>query len=66
MVIYTNDTFGNSAASETVYFTVELLAALEPEPFPSMHVIAAVAAIVVVFVGLLVYNKKCKREVEFS
>jgi len=54
LVVYANDTAGNSGASETVYFTVEV-----SESFPTVPVAtASITAIVVVDVGLLVYFKK--------
>ena len=63
IVVYANDTFGNNVASETVYFTVELLAVPEPEPFPTALILAvSVAIVAVVGAGLLVYLKKHKCE----
>jgi len=63
IVIYANDTFGNNVASETVYFTVELPAVHEPEPFPTVPVLtASIVTAVAVAAGLLVYFKKHKRK----
>jgi hypothetical protein len=56
ITVYAIDEFGNSGASETVYFNVEV-----PEPFPTAPVAAAsVVTVAVVGVGLLVYFKKRK------
>jgi hypothetical protein len=55
--VYATDEFGNTGASQIIYFSVEV-----PEPFPIALVAAASVAIVaVVGVGLLVYFKKRKR-----
>jgi parallel beta-helix repeat protein len=54
VTVYANDTYGNTAASETVTFTI-------PEPFPTALVAAASgASIAIIVVGLLVYFKKRK------
>ena len=58
ITIYANDTYGNTAAPQTINFTIA-----KPEPFPTMTVatvLGAVAVIVVVAV-LWVYFKKRKR-----
>jgi hypothetical protein len=57
VTVYAADEAGNSGASETLLFDVEL-----PEPFPTLLIAAAsVAAAVLVGVGLLVYFKKRNR-----
>jgi phosphotransferase system glucose/maltose/N-acetylglucosamine-specific IIC component len=48
---------GNAGASETVYFSVE-----ETDPFPTMIVIAPVASVAVLGVGLAVYFKRRKHQ----
>jgi N-acetylneuraminic acid mutarotase len=57
VTVYATDIAGNIGYSETVYFTI----AEAPEPFPTTLVIASVASVAVVSVGLLVYLKKRKR-----
>jgi len=56
--IFSNDTYGNMGASETVSFTVDV-----PEPFPFVPVAFAVAVIAVVFVaaGLLLVSRRKRR-----
>lgn len=54
VTVYATDEFGNTGASETMYFSVL-------EPFPATLVIASVITVAVVGVGLLVYFKKRKR-----
>jgi len=54
VTVYAKDTFGNTGASETASFTVET-------PFPAMMVVAPVASVAVIGVGLVVYFKKRKR-----
>jgi parallel beta-helix repeat protein len=55
LTVYATDEFGNTGASEIVYFRVEV-----PEPFPTTPVVAAASAasVIVMGVGLLVYFKK--------
>ena len=53
ITVYAKDEAGN-VGSETTYFSVEV-------PFPTTMVIAPVASVAVVGVGLLVYFKKHKR-----
>jgi hypothetical protein len=54
VTVYATDEGGNTGASETIYFSVEV-----PEPFPTTLVMAASGASVVVLgLGLLVYFKK--------
>ena len=57
VTVFAWDVAGNAGASETVYFSVE-----EPEPFPTMIVIAPVASVAVLGVGLAVYFKRRKRK----
>jgi N-acetylneuraminic acid mutarotase len=55
ITVYAKDEFGNTGASETISFSVEV-------PFPATLVAAAsVATIAVASVGLLIYFKKRKR-----
>jgi parallel beta-helix repeat protein len=54
LTVYVIDVYGITGASATVTFTIE------PEPFPTVLVIASVAGIAVGAVGLLVYFKKRK------
>jgi len=59
VTVYAQDLAGNVGASETIYFNI----AEEPEPesFPTTLVIALVATVVFVGVGILLYFKKRKR-----
>jgi hypothetical protein len=58
ITVYAKDEFENTGASETISFSVDVP---EPsEPFPTTLVIAPIASVAVVGVGLLVYFKKCK------
>jgi hypothetical protein len=57
VTVYATDNAGNIGASETITFTI---AEPEPEPFSTTMVIAPMASITVVGVGLLVYFKKRK------
>jgi hypothetical protein len=54
LTIYSKDEVGNTGASETIYFRVEV-------PFPTTLVIASFIPVVVVGAGVLVYFKKRKR-----
>jgi hypothetical protein len=56
VTVYTTDAAGNTGTSETITFTVA-----KPELFPTVLVAIAVATIVVVGAGLLIYFKKRKR-----
>jgi nitrous oxidase accessory protein NosD len=56
VTVYATDQFGNTGASETIYFTLEV-----PEPFPTTLVIVSLTSMAVAIVGLLVYFKKRKR-----
>jgi hypothetical protein len=53
VTVYAKDAFGNTGASETVSFTVEV-------PFPATMIIAPVAFVAVVSVGFIVYFRKRK------
>jgi hypothetical protein len=56
VTVYATDEAGNTGASETIYFSVEV-----PEPFPISTIAAvSVAIIAVTGAGLLVYFKKRK------
>jgi hypothetical protein len=52
--VYARDAFGNVGASETVSFTVDV-------PFPVTMVVAPIASVAVVGVGLILYFKRRKR-----
>jgi hypothetical protein len=54
VTVYATDNVGN-IGSETIIFTI---AEPEPEPFPTTIVIAPIASVAVIGVGLLVYFKK--------
>jgi hypothetical protein len=56
LTVYVTDRSGNTGASETIYFNVEV-----PEPFPTTLFIASVITVAVVGAGLIIYFKKCKR-----
>jgi hypothetical protein len=57
LIIYANDTLGNTGISETVSFSVA-----KPKPFPIVTVAAVSGTIaLIVAAGLLVYFKKNKR-----
>jgi parallel beta-helix repeat protein len=55
VTVYATDLAGNTGASETLVFTVDL-----SEPFPTVPVAAAATSIIVVLAGFLVYFKKRK------
>ena len=57
VTVYATDLADNTGSSETLSFTVDV-----PEPFPTVTVIAASVAAIVVIGGLLVYSKKRKGE----
>lgn len=56
VTIYAWDVAGNSGTSETVYFTIKKPE--PPKPFPTTMVIAPIASVAVLGVGLAVYFKK--------
>jgi hypothetical protein len=55
VVIYANDTAGNSGASELVTFSIDT-----PEPFPTAYSMGIVAVIVLILLGSIVYILKRK------
>jgi N-acetylneuraminic acid mutarotase len=57
ITVYSNDTFGNIGASQTITFTVAL-----PIPTLTVAAVAGAVALVVVVAGLLVYFKKRSRQ----
>lgn len=60
ITVYANDTFGNTGASKTIYFSIT-------EPFPIILVIALIASaasVVIIGVVLLLYFKKRNHEAE--
>jgi N-acetylneuraminic acid mutarotase len=56
VTVYARDELENTGASETITFGVEA-----PEPFPTTLVIAPIASVVVVGVGLLIYFRKRRK-----
>jgi hypothetical protein len=56
VTVYAQDAVGNVGASETIYFNTAKKP--EPESYPTTIVIATIAAVAVISVGLLVYFKK--------
>jgi hypothetical protein len=62
VAVYATDEGGNTGASETMYFNVNVPEPQpEPEPFPTTMVIAPTALVAVISAVLLVYFKKRKR-----
>jgi hypothetical protein len=59
ITVYATDETGNTGASETIIFNVAKPE--PPAPFPTTMVIAPIASVGVMGVGLLVYFKKRKR-----
>jgi parallel beta-helix repeat protein len=59
LIVYANDTFGNTGTSETLTFTIAV-----PEPFPTAFVaaVSGTSAVIVVGAGLFIYFKKRKRQ----
>jgi hypothetical protein len=57
VTVYASAEAGNTGASETIYFNVEV-----PEPFPTTLVSASVVFVGVVGVGFFIYLKKRKRD----
>jgi N-acetylneuraminic acid mutarotase len=55
ITVYATDQFGNTGASDTVYFNVNV-----PEPFPIAPVAAGITSAAVVGIGALIYFKKRK------
>jgi N-acetylneuraminic acid mutarotase len=60
LTVYVTDQFGNTGVSETVYFTVDK----EPEPFPTIWIIVAAAAIVATGGAVLVYFVKARKTIK--
>jgi hypothetical protein len=58
ITLYVWDKAGNLGVSETKYFSVS---EPEPEPFPTMLVVASVLTVAIIGEGLLIYFKKRKR-----
>jgi parallel beta-helix repeat protein len=59
VTVYAEDTFGNTASSETVRFTVDV-----PEPFPTtIAIISGISAVIVVGAVLAIYFKKRKKTI---
>ena len=55
LTVHATDEFGNTGASETVYFNVDA-----PEPFPTASVAVGITSAAVVGIGALIYFKKRK------
>jgi len=63
LTLYTNDTSGNWAAPQTVYYEIVFNLGSEEEPFPVVPVVAAVVVVAVAAVGTLrIYFKKRRRD----
>lgn len=64
LTLYANDTTGNWAAPQTVYYDIAFNLGYPPaQPFPILLVVAISAAVVAVIgVGVLVYFKKRKHK----
>jgi hypothetical protein len=54
IVLYANDTAGNTGASGTIYFEIT-------DPFPTTLVIGSIISVAAIGIGLLVYFKKRRR-----
>jgi len=64
LIVYATDTAGNTGASETVYFSIEVPPP-EPkpsEPFPITWIAAATAIIAIVGAILLIYFRKTRKQ----
>ena len=59
LIVYANDTDGNTGTSETIYFTI----AQQSEPFPTTWIAATIIIVTIAVVGaaLLVYFGKMKK-----
>ena len=55
LTMYAIDEFGNTAASETIHFNIDV-----PEPFPTVPIAASIASATVISIALL-YLKKRRR-----
>jgi ABC-type cobalamin transport system permease subunit len=64
LTLYANDTAGNWAAPQTVYYEIAFNLGTPPiEPFPTTLAVAVIgASVAVVGLGLLVYFRKRNRE----
>jgi len=66
IIVYANDTVGNTGASQTVYFTVAKESEPKPEtePFPTVPVavVASVTIVAAAAASLLIYSRKRQRE----
>ena len=61
LTVYANDTLGNIGLSETSFFSV-FVPEPENEVFPVLPVAIAIVAVIIVAAGLLLYNRKRRRE----
>ena len=55
ITVYATDKFGNTAASSTIHFNIDV-----PEPFPTASVAVGITSAAVVGIGVLIYFKKRK------
>jgi parallel beta-helix repeat protein len=56
LTVYVTDQFGNTGASEIIYFSVDV-----PEPFPTALVAASIASVAIIGAGLVLYFTKIKK-----
>jgi len=67
LIVYANDTAGNTGTSETIYFSIETP---PPEPSPSepfpLWIVAAIVALAIVGIALPIYFTKVKKTAETS
>jgi hypothetical protein len=54
--VYATGKFGNTAASDTIHFNIDV-----PEPFPTAPVAAGVTSVAVVGIGTLIYYYKKRK-----
>jgi hypothetical protein len=67
LTLYANDTAGNWATPQTVYYSIAFNLGIPSEPFPTLLVVAtSVAVVAVVAVGVLVYFKKRNHKTEIT
>ncbi len=60
LIVYANDTDGNTGTSETIYFTI----AQQSEPFPTTLLVSTIVIIAIGGVALVVYFRKIKKTTE--
>jgi hypothetical protein len=65
VTVYAIDSGGKVGISEAIHFNVEVPEIPEPpEPFPTTLVVASIALVAVIGIGLLIYFKKRKHQAE--